>query len=444
MKTSNLSLDQAPPEDIPFRYMITGPSFGILTGLLLAGFGDNMFITSWSLDTVALTHAITLGWLTMIMMGAFYQMVPVLVGGQVPWIGMSRHIYHLLVVGILVFVTGLLTWVVPLLAIAVILLLIGFTGFSVQLLAALFKVKANKPVVFAMRISVICLIVTVILGVLMVGLLYDWWYFPIDRASLKYMHMTTGLLGWISLLIFGVSFHVIPMFYLTKAFNEKISILIISLVTVSIVTLSCAFLMKLDRFWLISAGAPATLAMLIFTWTTAKLLWQRQRKMVDTTLRFWKLGLFCLIPAVLMLSFDLFHYDETFAYLFGILFLLGFAMAISNGMLYKIVPFLVWLHRFSSLVGKIKTPSMKDIVGDKPARIQFSLFCLTLLITIPSVIFQVDLSLRLSGLLWAGTSSMLLFQLIKGVRLQPPEVPETVSQDDFAAMFKDLKPPAEK
>ncbi|MFH2132943.1 MAG: hypothetical protein ABIK68_21370 [bacterium] len=443
MKTSNLSLDQAPPEDIPFRYLITGPAFGILAGFILALYGDNMFITTWSLDTVALTHTITLGWLTLIMIGAFYQMVPVLVGGHVPWMKLSRMIYYLLVAGILSLITGLLTWYVPLTALAVILLATGLTGFIVQLTVALFKVKANKPVVYAMRISVICLFLTLVAGVLMVGLLFDWWYLPLDRAGLKYLHITTGLLGWVSLLIFGVSFHVIPMFYLTKAFSDRIAYLVIALVTVSIAALSCGFLMQLDGWWLIGAGTPALAGILLFTGTTVRLLWQRQRKMVDTTLRFWKMGLSSLIPAVFLLPVNLFRYDETFGYLFGIVFLLGFAVAISNGMLYKIVPFLVWLHRFSSLVGRIKTPSMKDIIGERPARVQFYLFNLSLLTIFLSVLFDLDIAMRTGGLLWAISSALLLFQLIKGVRLQPPEVPATVSQDDFAAMFANLKPPPE-
>jgi hypothetical protein len=61
LKTSNLSLDQAPPEDIPLRYLLTGPAFGILAGILLSVYGERIFITAWSLDTVALVHMITLG-----------------------------------------------------------------------------------------------------------------------------------------------------------------------------------------------------------------------------------------------------------------------------------------------------------------------------------------------------------------------------------------------
>ncbi len=72
---------------------------------------------------------------------------------------------------------------------------------------------------------------------------------------------------------------------------------------------------------------------------------------------------------------------------------------------------------------------------------QFYVFDLSLLSIVLGVIFDVDWILRLGGLLWAVSAFLLLFQLIKGVRIQSPEMPETVSQDDFAAMFADLKPP---
>ena len=35
-------------------------------------------------------------------------------------------------------------------------------------------------------------------------------------------------------------------------------------------------------------------------------------------------------------------------------------------MLYKIVPFLIWFHRFSTLVGKVKVPLLKDVLPEKP------------------------------------------------------------------------------
>ena len=62
-----ISLDQAPPEDIPLRFFLTAPVFGILAGLLIVYEGNNIFISNWTQEAIALTHLFTLGWLAMIM-----------------------------------------------------------------------------------------------------------------------------------------------------------------------------------------------------------------------------------------------------------------------------------------------------------------------------------------------------------------------------------------
>jgi len=444
LKTSNLSLDQAPPEDIPFRYLLTGPAFGILAGILLSVYGDRIFLTAWSLDTVALVHMITLGWLTLIMIGAFYQMVPVLVGGHVPWNHLSRINFYSLISGILTLISGFLFWKMILLKSAAVLLLVSFSLFITQILTALFRVKANRPVVYAMRASVICLTLAVTAGITMIGVLYGWWGFPLDEYSLKYIHITLALLGWITLLIFGVSFHVIPMFYLTKAFPDRIGYTIVTLILLSIVSLVIGFGMKLNGTRLVVAGIPAFIGVILYVFTLFSLIRNRQRKMVDSTFRFWQLGLTCLIPAFLLITVDPFRWDETFGYLFAITFLIGFACSVTNGMLYKIVPFLIWLHRFSSLVGKIKTPAMKDIIADAPARKQFYLFCLSFILFVACCIFPIDPLIRIAGVSWSVSSIILFFLLIKAIKIQPPEVPEATGMDDFAAMFKDLPPPPPK
>ena len=56
MKTGGLSLDQAPAEDIPLRFFISAPIFGILAGLMVLLKGNFMFFNTWMPETVALTH----------------------------------------------------------------------------------------------------------------------------------------------------------------------------------------------------------------------------------------------------------------------------------------------------------------------------------------------------------------------------------------------------
>jgi len=441
MKTSHLSLDQAPPQDIPFRFMVSAPIFGILTGIYLLAYGDRLFITAWSIKTVALVHKVTLGWLAMIMMGAFYQIVPVLVGGHVPGIRLTRLNFYFMVLGISSLIIGLNFWLPVFLLIAVTLLGIGITNFVSQLSIALFRMKANRPVVFSLRLSIFFLAVTAIIAILMIGSMYGWWRLGVDRSILKYLHITYGLAGWVGFLLMGVAFHVIPMFYLTEAFPDRRSYIIIILQLLGIISLTIGFIFQVPPIWLTLASFPVLLGFSIFISQIVFLLAHRQRKNVDTTLRYWRLGLLCLPLSLICLLISLYRIDETFTYLFAILFFIGFASAITNGMLYKIIPFLIWLHRFSSLVGKVETPTMKEILPDSPAHRQFFLFSIALVLLLISSVYPVDLMIRMIGGIWMVSNATLLFELNKSLSIQPPEVPPTVSEDDFASMFANIPAP---
>jgi len=144
MRSSGLSLDQAPPEDIPFRFFLTAPVFGLLAGSLILYRGVLVFSSSWHFETIALTHLITLGWVMMIMMGAFYQLVPVLAGGQVPWIALSRAVHFFMIIGILALAGGLIQISQLLFPVAISALLLAFTVFPHTTADSTFQGKSKS------------------------------------------------------------------------------------------------------------------------------------------------------------------------------------------------------------------------------------------------------------------------------------------------------------
>jgi hypothetical protein len=63
----------------------------------------------------------------------------------------------------------------------------------------------------------------------------------------------------------------------------------------------------------------------------------------------------------------------------GIVFIVGFAMGVVNGMLYKIVPFLLWYHLQQDPASKKgEVPSIRLILPDALARRQFWWHCAAL------------------------------------------------------------------
>ena len=418
---TGVSLDQAPPEDIPIRFFITAPIFGIVAGLFILLTGEELFAGNWSTDTIAFTHIFTLGWLAMIMMGAFYQMVPVLVGGTVPYIRASRYVHALFTLGVVLLVTGIYDLNAKVLVPSLIAVFLPLSFFIIQISIALFKVKGDRPTVLAMRIAIVSLALTLLLGVYFVGAYAMLWEFTENRAAVTATHMVFGLFGWVGGLIMGVGFHVIPMFYMTPAFPADRATAILRLYVLALFLVPAALLSEAGSLIIFLVGLPGLASFAMFGETIFELIGKRRRKITDTTLKAWQIGLPLLFASLLFLVAALFIDHPLVIILFGVLFISGFGLAITTGMLYKIVPFLIWFHRFSLLIGKVQVPHLKNISPDKAAARQVNLYLISLAMLIVGIVAGIDIVVRLGGLVFIVSSAMLLVNLIKMLRMKAPE-----------------------
>jgi hypothetical protein len=81
---------------------------------------------------------------------------------------------------------------------------------------------------------------------------------------------------------------------------------------------------------------------------------------------------------------------------YGLLALPGFMGSIVIGQLYKILPFLVWMNRFSPYVGFRKVPHMDELLAERPQRLQSTLMHAGLL-ALAAGILAASPTLRLVG-----------------------------------------------
>ena len=70
-----LSYDQSPPLAAPFRFFLTAPLCGALAGILLIVYGGDALIMRWTPAALALTHAVTAGFMLQAMLGELEQQV---------------------------------------------------------------------------------------------------------------------------------------------------------------------------------------------------------------------------------------------------------------------------------------------------------------------------------------------------------------------------------
>ncbi|MBF0629170.1 MAG: hypothetical protein HQL91_13210 [Magnetococcales bacterium] len=437
LPTAGLRIDQAPPLNLPFRFFGTAPLFLLLAGGALLGWGGELLLAPLLPVTVATLHLILLGWMVMVVCGAMIQMIPVLAGIPVPWPVLVPWVHGLLTVGVVALFGGLvqdpvMPWA---LLVALVALALALSGFLVPIVVALVKAPARHPTVNGMRLAMLCLLGTLLLGVLFLGE-HAFGFLDVDRRLLVGIHLLWGLVGTMGVLILGVSFQMLPMFYMTPAFPERAAIRILLGLAVSLLLVPAALLVAgVDDAWLpLAAAAPGIAALVWYGIEIRKQLQQRKRKFIDATLRLWLFGFACAVSALLLLVCWFFTEGPTWRFLVGILYALGWVTPVMIGMLHKIIPFLVWFHRFSSLAGLVEIPMMDDLSPLRVVNAQVWLLFGTVATLLLAVLTGWDPLVRLGGVGLMLVGAISLYALWFALRITPPKAPE---MPDFASFFKE-------
>jgi len=424
----DLALEQAPPVSVPMRFFITAPLFGFAAALLMLYEGPAIALSRWSPATLAFTHLLTLGFMGLAMCGAIVQLVPVLSGAGVPKVrGVSRLVYLLLVAGIVAFIGGLLLPSAPFIQAARLSLGAGFSLFAGAVLLALFRSWTVNATIGAMRLAVISLLITVLLGEVLASAHAGAGVAGPGQSLLTDSHLAWGVLGWTGLLVMGVAFQVVPMFQVTPAYPQWMTRFLAGLLFAGLL------------LWtgMQHAGRPAvaeladgwmfvcTAGFAIFAGTTLRLQFKRRRRLEDNTLRFWQLGMlfalaaFSLWPAGRI--WPEFAAMPQYPLLIGACLLPGFAVSVINGMLYKIVPFLTWFHLQHHKLAidphmPLDIPNMKQVIPARLQRAQLWLHAGTLAALLPAI-WRPGWFIYPAGLLMAASSALLFYNMSRAIFL---------------------------
>lgn len=370
-----LLFDSSPRLNIPLRFLVTSPIFVLIAGFFLLWYGPQALSSRWGGSTLALVHLFTLGALANVMCGAMLQILPVATGVTILATRLTAWVTHIcLSVGTIALCLGFVTLMPMAFNIASLLLTIGIMWFVIATLGGFWRYRKNTTkgaptIIFAVRLAVISLFVAVIIGLALAGSIAA--YNPLPRHTTD-LHASWGLFGWVGLLIIGISFQVIPMFQVTELFPKFITrwlalVIFITLVFFSVNNFS-NHLVKTELAMLL---ASATLfAYLVYAAVTFDLLRMRKRPLADTTTIFWRTSLASLglcLPFWVAQIAGVYDFSVTL----GTLFIVGFAWSAVNGMLYKIIPFLLWYNTQRNLKIALRVvPKVKQFISDETARPQ--------------------------------------------------------------------------
>ena len=370
-----LSLDQAPPLSVVLRFFVTASIFGILLGLFLLS--QSLKITTLSSYSTQLIviHTLSLGIMASFMLGALFQMLPVLAGVVIKTPTTKAMMVHgLLTVGVLTQLFAFGVGSNSLLYFLASAYLGSALFYAIYLmLKELIKIRTHSSSSKGILFALISLIFTVIFGVYLL-LTEGGFINGIDFSQIKELHYSFALFGWVSLLIVSVSFQVIEMFYVTPAYPKSMSRYLSITILVLLLLKTILVLLGYPNTFLTTT---ITLLFLAYSTVTIDRLTQRKRPIADATVWFWLFGMALFILSMTITFIGSFlTINSTLQHLSYIAFI-SFALSIVFAMVYKIVPFLTWFHLSNQ--GYMEAPMMHDVIHPKKAKTHFYIHITTII-----------------------------------------------------------------
>lgn len=335
--------------------------------------------------TLAAVHLLTIGWITLLMLGALHQFLPVITAQPIV-AGKSA------LVSLVAIVTGLLGMEAGFLAMAGIaplhclaalpvggtLVLGGFIAGSLVLFRILWR---TRPLPFSAQFVAAglgFLLITAAMGIAM-GLAFA---FPalvpwpdIFAAGFR-LHLLAGLVGWFTLTAIGVSYRLLSMFTLAPEDRGPLGSAVFLLMfygTIAAWLIGLADAAGLDIPGEMAALGATTLGIALYFVDMARLYRGRRRRKLElnTAMALPPLVAFavCLVGTLAIAA----GRDNLIGPV-GYLFVFGWLSGLGLSQLYKIVPFLTWLQRYGAVLGKRDVPRVQDLVDERRDRPWFWLY----------------------------------------------------------------------
>ena len=359
-----LSYDSAPPLSAPLRYYLTAPLFAMLAGALLLYAGPDLLASRWTPAALAFTHLLTVGFMLQAMIGSLQQLLPVVVGANLAQpLRLARWVHGAITPGALLLAAAFLLDRPLLFGGAIVLLGAGLLLFIGAAARALSGTGASNPTRAGMKAGLVGLSVTVVSGLalaLALGWSFDW-----PLRQLTDLHLGWGFMAWNGIVLAAVALVVVPMFQITPEYPAWLGRRFVAAALGGVLLWTLADLAGWS--WPALLLAAATLACgALFCGVTLQVLRRSKRAKHDATHHFWNLSMTSsLLACAVWLAAQVLPAVAAWprwSLLIGALLLYGGLVSVTIGMLYKIVPFLVWLHLQSLGARRVVAPNMKKVL----------------------------------------------------------------------------------
>ncbi|MGZ4161492.1 MAG: hypothetical protein ACXVNF_11975, partial [Neobacillus sp.] len=336
---------------LPFSFILFSLIALVLSQVLLLINGQMLVDGSFRIPAIwSAAHLLVLGWALMVAMGSMYQLVPVAFLTKI-WNEKFGFIqFFVTALGIAAFACAF--YLAPQKAlIPGVLTLLGILMFLFQMVMTLRKQAKPNILTTFVGTALVCLFITISLGISLIYCLKTGIGAEYYQSIFK-SHLLMGVTGWFTLLIFGFSYKMVPMFSLSHGFPMVHARYVYGFYVTGLVVSLVSFfsdsssLLKIG-FFLLFVGFS------IFSWHISIIIKKRLKKKLDKPFTFSLIAIG--LGNIIHLAAFLLLFGDHFAVLGGPFiysYLLLWIVLSIVGYLYKIVPFLWWTYKYSKEMGK--------------------------------------------------------------------------------------------
>jgi hypothetical protein len=374
---------------LPLAFMLTGLAALIVGAAWLVARPAMLATYHYNNWVIAATHLFVLGWICSVVMGAMYQLVPVALETSLYSEKLARWHFAFHVVGFIGMVWMFRAWNLKQVGHFGSVMTVGVGLFVFNIAKTLRRVPRWNVTATAICAALFWIFLTVVAGLSIAAAKCT--YESADAASTAvpvgavlrglralagfmahfdairtmHAHAHLGGVGFFTMLIVGVSYRLIPMFTLSEVQSPRRAGWSVGLLNLGLAG-SCVTIL-LRSPWKLAFALVVVAGLAIYGWELGAILRARKRRPLDWGIKYFLTAVALMSPlsvlAVVLswpgLPVNVFTGQLENCY--GFLGLLGVVTFAIIGMLYKIIPFLVWFARYSRQVGRMPVPSLADL-----------------------------------------------------------------------------------
>ena len=362
----NISQQFAPPFKLVGSFFVSAMLILFIGIVLLFNFDinslhtQNAFVLSW-------VHLFLLGFIMMSIFASMAQLLPVVLEVEHFSIDLYYVVNPLLFIGTILIFFGFYKYPM-ILSYGGVIVFISFFIFLFESFLTIKKVKKlnflSTTVLVANIFLLLGLIVAIILSFVYSGNL------DLDIKALMLSHIYLVFVGYLGITIISMSYILIPMFWLSHSFNNIYLKLAFYSISVGVVLVVLSQILKFKLFENLGYFV-VLIGFILFIYQLYLIFKTKVRKQKDIYYKYIVFSVVNFVTALILVCLYFIVLNDYFLVVAGFIFLLGFLTPIITAHLYKIIPFLVWFHRFAPLVGKQKVPMLADMVPIKSSDFGF-------------------------------------------------------------------------